>query len=57
MLFRLLSKLHKTSADDCALVYVLLLSYKYSYKTQITNRFYSLADKKCIQQNIEVLLI
>ena len=57
MLFRFFSKLYKTSAEGCFLVYVLLLSYKNSYKTQITKRFYGLADKKCAFGNIEPLII
>ena len=57
MLFRFFSKLYKTSAEGCFLVYVLLLSYQNSYKTQIAKRFYGLADKKCVFGNIEPLII
>ena len=34
-----------------------LLSYKCSYKTHITKSFYGLADKKCVQQHVELLII
>ena len=48
MLFSLFSKLCKTSADGCFLVFVLQLSYIYGYETQITKRLYNLTAKKSV---------
>ena len=48
MLFSLFDKLDKTSASGCFLLYVLVISYKYSYKTQVFKMFFGLVDKRCL---------